>query len=72
MPNNVGVLTAGPDQIEATWKALTPAILDAMIAQWTPQQIADAEWKVAHGEWTSIYSAQVLSPLQYHPIYILY
>jgi len=64
MPNNVGILTAGPEQIEATWKAFTPAVLDAMIKTYTPQQVADAEWKVAHGEWTSIYNAQVsLSPV---------
>jgi hypothetical protein len=71
MPNNVGILTAGPEQIEATWKAFTPAVLDAMIKTYTTKQIADAEWKVAHGEWTSIYSAQVSLSLMFIETHVL-
>lgn len=59
MSNNVGVLTAGPEQIEATWKAFTPKVIDTMLKAFTPEQIADAQWRIEHSEWTSIFNVQV-------------
>ncbi|KAF2678560.1 hypothetical protein K458DRAFT_480822 [Lentithecium fluviatile CBS 122367] len=59
MPTNVGILTGGPDQIEATWKAFPPETLKIMLKAFTPSQIADAEWKIEHSEWTPMFNAQL-------------
>lgn len=59
MAGNIGVLTGGPDQIEATWRAFSPASIDAMLAAFPPESISAAHAKIDDGGWTPLLNAKV-------------